>query len=482
MIGLLAEAFFAEGWRVSEAVRSFEELGRGYQERVLQALFEDPTYAESMFEVFSPEYFTYAHLRGLARVLFDHRAKYREFPGMEVSLLQLRQQDDDPAAMAMATDLVKRMTEVPLNGDRAWIQESSLEFCKRQQLISALGKCLEQVENKKYDSIAGTIREALDRGSPRDHGHDYGEDIDVRVAKAVREPISTGWPTLDKYLGGGWERKTLVTFIAPTGAGKSMFLVNVSAALAAQGLNVLYVTLEMSDFKIGLRHDSWFGGVAIDDVPRDVDRVKASIKERMKGRLLIKEWPTKTATVETIRSHVQRLIATKNFKPDAIVIDYADCLRPVRSYGEKRHELESNYENLRGLGQELNCVVITADQTNRGGLDLEIVTISSIAESYAKATVCDGIFTISRTAEDKMNGTGRLFLAKSRFGPDGIVLPFLLQTRESVRVTLMDSDADAVTMLVKSTGEEGMRKFLGDRLKEFSRRPVEKAERISEVG
>lgn len=467
---------------MGDAVMSFEELGRGYQEKVLQALFEDQTYAETMLEVFDPAYFTYAHLKGLARVLFEHRTRYKEFPGAEISLLQLRQQDDDPATLAMASDFVRRMMETPLNGDRAWVQDSSLEFCRRQQLIGALGRCLEQVESKRYDSIAGTIREALDRGTPRDHGHEYCEDIESRVAKAVREPISTGWPTLDKYLGGGWERKTLVTFIAPTGAGKSMFLVNAAAALVAQGLNVLYVTLEMADFKIGLRVDSWFGNVAIDDVPRELERVRAAISQQAKGRLFIKEWPTKYATVDMIRSHVQRLIATKGFRPDAIVVDYADLLRPARSYGEKRHELEGNYEQLRGLGQELNCIVITADQTNRGGLDLELVTISSIAECYAKATVCDGIFTVSRTPEDKFNGTGRLFLAKSRFGPDGIILPFILRTKESVRVSLMDHDEDNISMLVKTTGEEGMRKFLGDRLKEFSRKPVQRAERMSEAG
>lgn len=466
---------------MSEGVKSFEEMGRGYQERVLQALFEDQTYAESMLEVFDPVHFTYAHLKGLARVLFEHRGKYKEFPGVEVALLQLRQAEDDPATLSMAADFVRRMSETPLNGDRIWIQESSLEFCQRQQLIAALGQCLDQVESKKYDNIAGTIRDALSKGTPRDHGHEYSEDIEVRVAKAVREPISTGWPTLDKYLGGGWERKTLVTFIAPTGAGKSMFLVNASAALVAQGLNVLYVTLEMADFKIALRHDSWFANVAIDDVPKEIEKVRAAIGQQAKGRLFVKEWPTKFATVDMIRSHIQRLIATKNFKPDAIIVDYADLLRPARSYGEKRHELEGNYEQLRGLGQELNCLVITADQTNRGGLDLELVTISAIAECYAKATVCDGIFTVSRTPEDKYNGTGRLFLAKSRFGPDGIILPFILRTKESVRVALMDHDEDNISMLVKTTGEEGMRKFLGDRLKEFSKKPVQKPERMSEV-
>ena len=457
-------------------VKSFEEMGRSYQEKVLQALFEDPTYAEMMTDVFEDEYFTYTHLQKLADLFFGYRTQYKEFPSIDVAMMQLQQEfsEDDPAMMSMASDFVGRMKSNPLNGDKAWIQESSLEFCKRQKLIQAVGKCLEHVEGKRYDSIAGTIREALDRGAPRDHGHDYAEEIDSRAVKSKREPISSGWPVLDKYLNGGYERKTITTFIAPTGAGKSMFLVNAACALIAQGLNVLYVTLEMADYKIGLRADSWFSGMAIDDVAKDREKVRSAIGEQAKGRFIIKEWPTKRATVDTIRSHCQRLIQTKDFKPDVIIVDYPDLLRSIKSYGEKRHELEGNYEELRGLAQELNCVMIVADQTNRGGLDLELVTISNIAEAYSKATVCDLILTISRTAEDKMNGTGKLFIAKSRLGQDGIVLPFLLKTSANVRVTVLDNNEDPISMMMRASGDEGMKKFLKDRLESFGKKAIER--------
>lgn len=460
---------------VSE-IESFEKLGRSYQEKVLQALFEDPIYAEMMTDVFEGKYFTYTHLEKMAEIFFDYRTKYKEFPSVDVAMLQLNQgfAEEDPALMSMANDFITRMKTHPLNGDKGWIQESSLEFCKRQKLIQAVGKCLEQIEGKNYDKISGTIREALDKGSPKDHGHDYAEEVDSRAVKSVREPISSGWPVLDKYLNGGYERKTITTFIAPTGAGKSMFLVNAACALVSQGLNVLYVTLEMADYKIGLRADSWYSGMAIDDVSKEPAKVKAAIIEKAKGRFFIKEWPTKRATVDTIRSHVQRLIQTKDFKPDAIIVDYPDLLRSQKSYGEKRHELEGNYEELRGLAQELNCVMIVADQTNRGGLDLELVTISNIAEAYSKATVCDLILTISRTAEDKMEGTGKLFIAKSRLGQDGIVLPFLLSTSKNIRVTVLDHNEDSISMMMRTADEESMKKFMKNRVDSFAKRPMER--------
>lgn len=449
--------------------RDFGDMGRSYQERVVQLLFEDNNFAEMMMDVVLPRHFTYGHLQELVRILVDHRNRYKAFPSLEVALIQLRQGAgaDDPAVMMMAAEFFKRTQEVPLGGDRPYIEESSLEFCKRQTLIAAVGKCLEQIEGKKYDAIAGTIREALDKGSPRDHGHDYHEQLERRAEQAVRDPISTGWQVLDRYLNGGWERKTIVTFIAPTGAGKSMFLVNCACALVEQGLNVLYVTLEMADYKIGLRADSWYSGISLDDVGKHTVEVRDAIKSRAKGKLIIKEWPTKRATVETIRGHIQRLRQTKGISFDAIIVDYPDLLRSTRSYGEKRHELEGNYEELRGLAQEENAIMIVADQTNRGGLDQELVTIANIAEAYSKATVCDAIFTVSRTQEDKVNGTGKLYIAKSRLGPDGIVLPFLLNTKSNVRVTVLDQELDPISAMIQTQGEEGVKNMLAKRAAEL---------------
>lgn len=465
---------------MSEQLKSFEEMGRGFQEKLFQGLVEDHLFSEMMTDVMEPDYFTFTHLKKMSEVFFAHRNKFKAFPSIDVVMMQLSDEaaESDPAMMIMASEFVTRLKTTPLNGDTGWIQETSLEFCKRQKLIAAVGKCLEQIEGKNYEGIAGTIREALDRGSPRDHGHEYSEEVESRGAKSVREPISTGWPVLDKYLNGGYERKTITTFIAPTGAGKSMFLVNAGCALVEQGLNVLYVTLEMADYKIGLRADSWFSGVSINDVPNEGEKVKAAIDERVKGRFIIKEWPCKRASVETIRSHIQRLIQTKGFKPDAIIVDYPDLLRSAKGYGEKRHELESNYEELRGLAQELNCVMIVADQTNRGGLDLELVTISAIAEAYSKATVCDLIITISRTPQDKQDGGGRLFIAKSRLGSDGIVLPFLLSTSKNVRVTVLDHNEDAISMMMKTSGSEGMLNHMKERLKNMPKAAIE---RLSEV-
>ncbi len=450
----------------NENYETFAKMGKTYQEKVVSALIQDPLFAEQMADVLHAKYFDLKYLQEIVQNFYDHKAKYKTYPSADVlEVMVTRQENSDTVIATQVRDFLALARDQKLNGDKGFIEESSLEFCKKQSLKDGLVKAIDMMESGKYDSIQTIIKDALNKGGARDLGHDYNEGFDYRSQRSIRSPISTGWPVVDKELNGGWERATLVTFIGGTGSGKSMFLVNCSAAAVAQGLNVLYVTLEMADYKIGLRHDSYFSGVKINDVPDQKQKVQTDVQTAAKGRLMIKEFPTKTATVQTVRAYIQRLQATKNFKPDMVVVDYADLLRGSRSYGDHRFELAGVYEELRAMAQELNVVLVTADQTNRGGMNEEIVTLSSIAESFAKATVCDVIITISRRVDDKAANMGRLFIAKSRLGRDGTVLPFTMDTA-TVKATVLNQGDDPIAMFMENN--QNRQEVLANRFKKLS--------------
>lgn len=437
-----------------DTTSTFGQFGRTYQEKVVHALIEDNQFAEQIADVLTPNYFELSYLQSIVQCFFDHKVKHKTFPSCDLIEIMLTRQDSgiEATQQRQIQEFLSVVKSTSLNGDRAYIEESSLEFCKKQSLKEGMIKALDLMESGKYDAIQSVIKDAMNKGATRDLGHEYSEGYEVRGRSNVRRPISTGWDVIDRSFNGGWERGTLSTFIAPTGAGKSMFLVNCGAASLAQGLNVAYLSLEMADWKIGLRFDSYFTGIPINDLAKEgPERVRNLAEPQVKGQLYIKEWPTKTATVQTIRAYLQRLIATKNFRPDVIIIDYADLLRGSKGYNDKRFELEGIYEELRALAQEFNVVLITADQTNRSGLDMEVVTVAQIGESYSKATVCDVIMTISRTQADKASNSGRIFIAKSRLGTDGIVFPFILDTA-TVKVRVLDQNQDPVAIFMDENG------------------------------
>lgn len=276
-------------------------------------------------------------------------------------------------------------------------------------------------------------------GLDNDHGYDYLIDFEERFLKRSRNPMTTGWKIIDDITKGGLGRGELGVVIAPTGAGKSMALVHLGAQIVKEGKNVVYYTLELQDTVVASRFDSCITSVKLQDLHSFKDLIYDQVKE-LEGKLIVKEYPTKSANVNKLKQHLEKL-RRSGFEPDLICVDYGDLLQPISSYKEKRIELETIYEDLRGMAQEFECPVWTASQTNRSGLNAEVVTMESISEAFNKCFVADLIFTLSRTITDKNNNTGRIFVAKNRNGPDGIVYPIFMDT-SNIKIDVLPSTGE----------------------------------------
>jgi hypothetical protein len=154
----------------------------------------------------------------------------------------------------------------------------------------------------------------------------------------------------------------------------------------------------------------------------------------------------------------------RGIEPDLVLVDYGDLLRPIKSHREKRTELETIYEELRGIAQIYELPLWTASQTNRSGLNAEVITMEAISEAFNKCFVADFICTISRTVEDKNNNEGRMFIAKNRSGPDGMVFPMFIDTR-SVTLKVLQQTAASQAALVPTSKDQG--EVLRERYKNF---------------
>jgi len=235
--------------------------------------------------------------------------------------------------------------------------------------------------------------------------------------------------------------------IAPTGAGKTHCLVHLGAAALREGKNVVHFTLELSEDVVGLRYDSCLSNVPLGDLFSLKDEVYESCME-IPGELIIKEYPTKKATTQTLEQALEK-IKKKGTNIDLVLVDYGDLLRPVSVQREKRNELESIYEELRGLAQEFRCPIWTASQTNRSGLNAEVITMESISEAFNKCFVADFICSLSRTIKDKQANTGRMFVAKNRNGPDGLIYPLFMDT-SNVKIKVLEPTDETIEDIEKS--------------------------------
>jgi replicative DNA helicase len=361
------------------------------------------------------------------------------------------------------------MRENPNPGDIAYVKERSLDFCKRQAFKEALEQSVELISSDNFESVITLMKSAISIGMPNTVGHDFFEDLEARFQKIDRCVCPTGIPELDAkdILAGGLGRGEIGVITANTGVGKSHFLVQMGANAMKAGKNVLHYTFELTEQAVGIRYDSNLCDISSSDVVDNKSRVIDFYeKSDDLGRLIIKEYPTGAATVNTIRNHIEKL-ALRNFKPSVILIDYADIMRSSRQYDSLRHELKLIYEELRNLAMELRVPVWTASQANRDSANSDIVGLENMAEAYGKAMVADLVVSISRKPSEKATGAGRLFIAKNRAGKDGILFPIHIDTaRSSIRV--VDSESSTLAQAQKDEKVEA-RELIKKRWKEINK-------------
>ena len=406
---------------------NFGRYGKSFQEGLVQLIFEDRPFADQITEVLDTQFLELEYLRIFVSKVMDYRTKYGTHPSVEAMITILRTEMDtqDEVLQNQVREYFARIHTREMS-DIEYIKETSLDFCKKQNLKEAMMKSVGLLQNCSFDEISTVINEALKLGSDNNFGYDYLADFEERFQVKHRAPVTTGWQEIDTITGGGLGKSELGVVIAPTGAGKSMALVHLGAQAIKEGKTVVHYTLELQDTIIGTRYDSCITGYPLSDIRSFKEEVYEEITQ-LDGSLIVKEYPTKSASTNTIRSHLSRLIK-RDIKPGLIIVDYADLLKPVIIRKEKRNELESIYEELRALSTEFQCPIWTASQTNRSGLNAEVITMEQISEAFNKCFVADFIFSISRTIEDKQNNQGKIFIAKNRNGPDGIIYPIFMDT------------------------------------------------------
>jgi len=412
---------------IEEEKKTFGSFGKSFQESLAKLILEDSRFASQIGEVLDMNFFELRYLQDFVTKIYSYRKEYTTHPNRDTfeSILKNESSPSNPAVKKQVRDFYVRMVSGNAGDvDEEYVKLNSLDFCRKQKLQEAMLQSVGLMQNSSFDEISKIINDALKLGLSADFGYDFIEDFEKRYQLASRNPISTGWDEIDKILRGGLGTSELGVVIAPTGVGKSMVLAHLGAKAILAGKNVVHYTLELQDVSVGNRYDSCITGIRLNELYQRKDEVLEEIR-LIPGKLLIKEYPTKSATTQTLRNHLDKL-RQRDIDIDMVIVDYGDILKPISFSKEKRNDLETIYEELRAIAQEYECPVWTASQTNRSGINAEVITMESISEAYSKCFVADFIFSVSRTVTDKMNNTGRIFIAKNRNGIDGAVYPIFM--------------------------------------------------------
>jgi replicative DNA helicase len=433
---------------------NFSKYGKSFQEKLCMVILDDRSFADQIEEVLDINFLELNYLKLFLTKVFSYREKYGVHPSRDIMKTILRSDlDGENELTAKQVREFYVRSQIANLTDIEYIKDTSLDFCKKQNLKAAMVKSIGLLQKSSFDEISQVINDSLKLGMDNEEGYDWKRDFEERFKPRFRNPVSTGWDLIDNIGKGGLGQKELGVVIAPTGAGKSMALVHLGTQALKEGKTVVHYTLELQDTVVASRYDSCLTKIPLQNLTSFKEKIYEEVLE-IEGKLIVKEYPTKTASTQTIRNHLEKL-RMRNINVDMIIVDYGDLLRPVRYQKEKRNELESIYEELRGIAAEYEAPVWTASQTNRSGLNAEVITMESISEAFNKCFVADFIFSISRTVEDKTTNGGRLFVAKNRNGPDGLVFPLFMDTSNvAIRVLEPLEEDELVEVSAKKQKEK----------------------------
>lgn len=427
---------------------------------IISNLLFDESYCRKVLPFVKKEYFSEESEKIIFQKIFDHISKYDSLPTKESLLISLSndrtlQDSVEKSAKEIVTSMISS------NVDSNWIIDQTEDWCKDRAIYLALMSSIKIADDKKgklsRGSIPKLLTDALSVSFDPNVGHSYLDDKDSRYEfyHKVEEKLPFDLECMNKITKDGVPRKTLNVILAGTAVGKSLALCHMAANYFMMGKNVLYITLEMAEARIAERIDANLLNVSLQDlqvISKDMyDRKIESIKNKTVGRMIIKEYPTATATVTHFRALLNELFLKKNFSPDVIFVDYLNIASSSR-LSQSNHVNSYTYvksiaEEFRGLAVEFNVPIWTATQTNRQGYTSSDIGLENTSESFGLPATADFMIALSTTEELEKMGQILVKQLKNRYNDISTLRRFVLGIDRS-KMRLFDLDDSAQQELV----------------------------------
>ena len=428
---------------------------------IIKNLIQNDTYTRKVIPFIKSEYFTESSERLVFEEISNYFDKYTKSPTVEALLINLDNVTSKGDAIVKSSkQLVENIKtdDTPLD----WLIDETEKWCKDRAIYIAVMDSIEVLDEKSKRStgeIPDLLKDALSVSFDTHIGHDQLEDADDRFEfyNTEEEKMPFDLEYFNKITKGGLPNKTLNICLAGTGVGKSLFMCHMASNCLLMGKNVLYITMEMSEERIAERIDANTMNVPMKELPdvskKEYDKKIQRIKNKTKGKLIVKEYPTAAAHVGHFRHLLQELNIKKDFRPDIIFIDYLNICASHRirpGSGANSYTLvKSIAEELRGLAVEHDVPMVSATQTTRSGYGSTDIGLEDTSESFGLPATADLMFAL--ITSDELEDLDQLVVKqlKNRYNDPTIFKRFVIGVDRS-RMKLYDVEQEAQEELIDS--------------------------------
>jgi len=453
------------------------------EQTILKNLIYNDEYTRKVLPFIRAEYFSDNNERLVFREVFEFIHKYKNPPTHEALVINFTEKKTlTDAEVSGAIDLLKEINLVKNEPtETQWLIEQTEKFCQDRAIYNAIMESVSILDEKHGRKSKGEIptllSEALGVSFDSSVGHDYMQDMDRRYDfyHKTEARIKFDLDMFNKITKGGLPIKTLNIALAGTGVGKSLFMCHMAASCLSQGHNVLYITLEMAEEKIAERIDANLLNIDMQElhvIPRtDYERKFEVLRSKTHGKLIIKEYPTASASVLHFRSLINELQLKKSFRPDIIFVDYLNIcassrIKPGASVNSYSY-IKAIAEELRGLAVEFAVPVMSATQTTRSGFTNTDPGLEDTSESFGLPATADFMFALISTEELEQLNQIMVKQLKNRFGDPNHFKRFVVGI-DRAKMRLFDAEPAAQQGIVDAGQDDEPVNTFGNRERKFN--------------
>ena len=445
---------------------------------VLRNLIFNEDYTRKTLPFIKEIFFTKREEQILFQEIDTFVQKYKNLPTQESILIELgNRKDINEEEHKIVKELVTSLS--PEDVEQQWLLDTTEKFCKDRAVHNAVLdgiKILDGKDKKRTpEAIPTILSDALAVSFDNHIGHDYIEDAEARFkyyhTKEKKYQFDLSY--FNRITKGGVPSKTLNIALAGTGVGKSLFMCHCASAYLAQGLNVLYITLEMAEERIAERIDANLLDTTIDDLhalPKDLyDSKILKVKNKTNGQLIIKEYPTASAHSGHFRALFNELALKKSFRPDVVFVDYLNICASARFKGgniSSYFYIKAIAEELRGLAVEFNVPIFSATQTTRTGFVSTDIGLEDTSESFGLPATADFMFALMSNEELEQLGQMKVKQLKNRYNDPAMNRSFIVGV-DRAKMKLYDVENTAQNIVDKGTQVENNDKDPYDKFSDF---------------